>query len=149
LSDRNAYGAICIETHGNASVPTAFTQLHHNGEIWGVSREFIGHQDNVPTVLMTNFENALRLVLPNYIAIASQLLGSQLSYTVEIGAVGLSHVLLTLPRGSSRFNPQVSGPVYEPSVKFEDDLTVGDEEEQERLITAFIRKLYDLVGVAI
>jgi hypothetical protein len=98
MPGRNRFGAISYEPHGTSPVPNGFTQLFRNGEIWGVSGEFAAHYYADLVVPMVNVENIYKRALANYILVAGQDLGVVPPYQVEMGAVGLKDMRLSLPQ---------------------------------------------------
>ena len=143
--DRNGCGAIAFEPHGTATTPVAFTQLFRNGEIWGVTGELaVPYHDNL-VVPMVNVSNVYRETLASYIATAQDALGVPPPYDVEMGAVGLREICLSLPVPNP-YN-QVSEPVYDDEFKRRSILNDISEASQQSLVEQFIAGLYDLVGI--
>lgn len=145
---RNQYGAIAYEPHGTSKTPLALTQLFRNGEIWGVSREFAVHYENRPTIPMINLQNLLTKGLRNFIEVAREELAITPPYNVEIGAVGLDGVCVSLPPPVSPFSNKVSEPIFDHELVFNSELKAVTPQAQQALIMEFIRKLYDLANVA-
>ena len=86
---RNKYGAISYEASGTNYTPVALTQLHRNGEIWAVTREFWVPYAGENVVAMGNVENRLSECLDNSINVARDDLGIEPPYEVEVGIIGL------------------------------------------------------------
>jgi hypothetical protein len=149
MPDRNRFGAISFEPHGTSTTPTAFTQLFRNGEIWGVSREFTVHHERSLVVPMMNIDNIFRRVLANFIQVAGEDLGIPLPYQIEIGAVGLKDVRVSLPRNLSPWSNAVSEPIYENQLQVRRVLNDPGTAAQKGLIEEFLRKLYDLAAVTV
>jgi hypothetical protein len=146
MPGRNRFGAISYEPHGNSPVPTGFTQLFRNGEIWGVSGEFAAHYYDDLVVPMVNVENIYKRTLTNYIVVAGEDLGVAPPYQVEMGAVGLKDMRLSLPQPVS-VRGEVSEPVYEHELKLRRVLNETSAESQRAVVDEFLDKLYDLAGV--
>jgi hypothetical protein len=142
---RNAYGAITFEPHGTATTPVAFTQLFRNGEIWGVTGELAAQYYDKLVVPMVNVSNVYLQTLASYIATAQDVLGVPPPYYVEMGAVGLCEMCLSLPVPNP-YN-QVSGPVYDDEFKRRSILNDISLVSQQTLVEEFIAGLYDLVGI--
>jgi hypothetical protein len=142
---RNGYGAIAFEPHGTATTPVAFTQLFRNGEIWGVTRELAVRYYEKLVVPMVNVSNVYRQTLASYIATAQDALGVPPPYDVEIGAVGLREMCLSLPVPNP-YN-EVSGPVYDYEFKRRSILNDISEASQQTLVEQFTAGLYDLAGI--
>jgi hypothetical protein len=145
-SARNRYGAIVYEVHGESSIPNAITQLFRNGEIWGVTRDlFAEYQGDIviPDVSVVNFYSR---VLENYVE-TSQELGFDPPYTIEVGAVGLTDVRLSMPAPNA-WN-EVSGPIHEEELRIRRVLNGVAPRNRHAMIEEFRRALYDLAGVAV
>jgi hypothetical protein len=142
---RNGFGAVIYEPHGTSPIPTGFTQLFRNGEIWGVSREFAQHYYNELVVPMVNVENIFTNALANYISVAGGKLGIAPPYQVEMGAVGLKDMRLSLPQPITL--ERVSEPIYENELKVRRVLNDTSKAAQGDLVEKFLSKLYDLAGV--
>jgi hypothetical protein len=106
LRDRNAYGAIAFEPHGSSTTPMAFTQLLNNGEIWGVTAEFVTELRTGNLIQMPNVPNISLAVLQNWFEVASHL-GVEYPMTVEIGCVGIKGFYLPTNRQGG-----VAGPIH-------------------------------------
>jgi hypothetical protein len=146
MPGRNRFGAISFEPHGTSPVPTGFTQLFRNGEIWGVSGEFVGHYYDELVVPMVNVENIYKRVLANYILVAGEDLGIALPYQVEIGAVGLKDMRVSLPQLVSE-RGGISEPIYENEIKVRRILNDTGTESRGTLVDEFLDQLYDLAGL--
>jgi hypothetical protein len=146
MSGRNRFGAISYEPHGISPVPTGFTQLFRNGEIWGVSGQFAIRYYDELVVPMVNVDNIYKRVLANYISVAGEDLGVTRPYQVEMGAVGLKDMRLCLPQPVSA-GDEVSGPIYENELKLRRVLNDTGPGNQRALIEEFLDALYDLAGV--
>jgi len=142
---RNGYGAIAFEPHGTATTPVAFTQLFRNGEIWGVTGELAVRYYEKLVVPMVNVSNVYRQTLASYIATAQDALGVPPPYDVEMGAVGLREMCLSLPVPNP-YN-EVSGPVYDYEFKRRSILNDISGASQQTLVEQFIAGLYDLAGI--
>jgi hypothetical protein len=119
--------------------------LFRNGEIWGVTGELaVRHYDKL-VVPMVNVSNVYRQTLGSYIATAQDALGVPPPYDVEMGAVGLREMCLSLPVPNP-YN-QVSEPVYDDEFKRRSILKDISEASQQSLVEQFIAGLYDLVGI--
>jgi hypothetical protein len=143
---RNKFGVIVYEAHGDSTTPDAFTQLFQNGEIWGVTRDLFAEYQGDMVVPMVAVSNFYSRVLNNYILISSEL-GSGPPHTVEMGAVGLSEVRLSMPPP----NPwnQVSGPIHQDEFRIRRVLNDVAADNQSQLIDEFQHNLYDLVGISV
>jgi hypothetical protein len=146
MPGRNRFGAISYEPHGISPVPTGFTQLFRNGEIWGVSGEFAAHYYDDLVVPMVNVENIYKRTLANYIVLAGEDLGVAPPYQVEMGAVGLRDMRLSLPQPVS-VRGEVSEPIYENELKLRRVLNDTSPGNQRALVDEFLDDLYDLAGV--
>jgi hypothetical protein len=145
LTGRNGYGAIIFEPHGTATTPVALTQLFRNGEIWGVTGALAGRYYEMLVVPMVNVSNFYRQTLASYISTAQDALGVQPPYDVEMGAVGLREMCLSLPVPNP-YN-EVSEPVYDDEFKRRWILNDISEASQQTLVEQFIAGLYDLAGI--
>lgn len=146
IPSRNTFGAIAIEPVGTSSVPLAFSQLFRSGEIWGVTRGLVSEAIGHPVVPMISLDKVLTRTLANFVEIARDELGIVPPYRVEIGAVGLRNVALSLPN-PSHFTSQVSGPILDDGLVFSETLSNVSPGTQKVLIQEFIRRLYDLADV--
>jgi hypothetical protein len=147
FAGRNRFGAINFSTHGISSTPTGFSQLFRNGEIWGVSHGFIVHHAGQLVIPIANVQNIYARVLADYIAVAKDEIGVQPPYTIELGAVGLSQVCVSLP--PPNVYQEVSQPIYENTVKLRQILTDIGVGSQDKLVREFIGKLYDLADISV
>jgi hypothetical protein len=146
MPGHNRFGAISYEPQGTSPVPTGFTQLFRNGEIWGVSGEFAAHYYNDLVVPMVNVENIYNRTLANYILVAGEDFGVAPPYQVEMGAVGLRNMRLSLPQ-PVRMLGEVSEMSYENELKLRRILNDTSSRNQLALVGEFLDKLYDLAGV--
>lgn len=146
FTGRNRYGAIVYEVHGDSRTPNALTQLFRNGEIWGVSRDLIVEYLGdwvIPTGAVSNFYSR---VLSNYIEVSHDLdFGPP--YTVEMGAVGLTDVRLSMPP-PNQWN-EISGPVHQDQLRVRRVLNDASADAQRAVVDQLLRELYDLVGISI
>lgn len=142
---RNRFGAIIFEPHGTAARPAAFTQLFRNGEIWGVTGELMAPYYDKLVVPMVSVKNLLTSALANYISTAADELGIPAPYEIEMGAIGLNDVNLSLPLPNP-YN-QVSEPIYEKVFNVRRMVNDTSEANQRALIDKFIAGLYDLAGI--
>ena len=110
---RNRFGAIAYEPLGSSTTPTAFTQLFRNGELWGVTRELVGHHHNKPSAPMTNVQDIYGRVLKNYIDVAEEELGFTPPFQIEMGAIGLNGLRLSLPQSRRKWLHELSEPIVE------------------------------------
>jgi hypothetical protein len=147
IANRNQYGAIALEPHGTATNPAALSQLFRNGEIWGVSREFVSNYLGRPVIPMISLEKALMKVLESYIDVARDELGIEPPYDIEIGAVGLKDMSLSLPQRVGSFANQTSGPILEDQLIYRRTLTATTPKARHDAIHEFIRQLYDTANV--
>jgi hypothetical protein len=145
MPGRNGFGAVIYEPHGTSPIPMGFTQLFRNGEIWGVSREFSQHYYNELVVPMVSVENIFTRALANYISVAGEKLGIAPPYQVEMGAVGLKDMRLSLPQPITW--ERVSEPIYENELKVRQVLNNTSSAAQRTLVEKFLIKLYDLAVV--
>ena len=76
LPDRNRHGAICFEPHGTSTTPTAFTQLFRNGEIWGVTSEYVTELQLGSLIKMPNVTNVSQAALQMCTAVTKQATGA-------------------------------------------------------------------------
>jgi hypothetical protein len=143
---RNRFGAIAYEPHGNSTVPTALTQLFRNGEIWSVTREFATNFHGSPVIPMVNVRNIVRRVLANFIEVATQELDLTQPLEVEIGAIGLTDMSVSLPVSSPRqMLNQISGPIYESQIRFRRVMNETSDASQ----NAIVEELYDLAAISV
>jgi hypothetical protein len=146
---RNRFGAIRYEQRGNSAELTAFTQLFRNGEIWGVTSEFVGNYLGFRVVAMVHVRNITGRVLSNFIEVAIHELDVELPIQVEMGAVGLKDLRLSLPQAMQQWDNAVSEPIFEDSIQFKQIIKDTSEASQLELIDHFIRIIYDLAAIAI
>ena len=113
---------------------------------WGVSGDFAHRYYNDLVVTMVDVENIYKRTLTNYIVVAGEDLGVAPPYQIEMGAVGLQDMRLSLPPpGGAR--GEVSEPVYEDEIKLRRVLNDISAESQRAVVDEFLDKLYDLAGV--
>ena len=93
LPDRNGYGAICFEPHGSSTTPTAFTQLFRNGEIWGVTSEYVTELQLGSLIKMPNVTNVSQTALKNWFDVAASC-GVEFPVEIEMGAIGIDGMYL-------------------------------------------------------
>jgi hypothetical protein len=101
--------------------------------------------DDPLVVPMVDVSNVYLQTLANYITTAQDALGVPPPYYVEMGAVGLWNMCLSLP--VPHFHNEVSGPVYEGEFKRRSILNDISVASQQTLVEEFIAGLYDLVGI--
>jgi hypothetical protein len=141
---RNQFGAISYEAHGDNMTPSAFTQLFRNGEIWGVTRELFAEYQGSSVIPMISVLNFYQRVINNYVEIAHDLGGTP-PYVIELGAVGLRGMRVSLPSP----NPwnEVSSPIYESELRIRKVLNDPSFTNQRALIDALLADLNDLADV--
>ncbi len=139
---RNRYGAVIYEPFGRLTVPTALTQLFRNGEIWGVSREMVMNYYGQPAVAMVNVQNIFGSGFESFIETAINNLKLKLPFVIELGAVGLQDLRLSLPQGSRQWDSKL-----EPELIFRRVLNDAAKSTQEALVQEFVKHFYDLAGV--
>jgi hypothetical protein len=147
MSGRNGFGAIIYESHGTSTVPLAFTQLFRNGEIWGVSREFAAHHEGALVVPMVNVQNIFGRTLATFVRTAHEGLGVVPPYQIELGAVGLKDMCVSLPPPMASWPNQVSDRIYEDQLRLRRVLNDLHPAAQNALLAEFLVRLYDLAGV--
>jgi hypothetical protein len=146
---RNKYGAITYESSGVNLVPTAFTQLLKNGEIWGVTREFWTPYNGEDVVVMGDVENRIREGLGNFVAVACDELKLEPPFNVEIGMIGLLGMRMALPQQPNR-NPyanSLSDVIQDGEEYVGGTLKDRNPSFQASIIREFMRKAYALVAV--
>lgn len=95
---------------------------------------------------MGNVENRVRDGITNFIDIAMQELEISPPYEIEVGAVGLKNMRLSLPAARLFYQNQFSEPVYDE--EFYIRAVVNNVTGViEKIIMDFMRGLYDLAGV--
>jgi len=144
---RNRFGAIAYEPLGSSTAPTAFTQLFRNGELWGVTRELVGHDHSQPSVPITNVQNIYGRVLKSYISVAEEEFGFGPPFQIEMGAIGLNGLRLSLPQSRRRWRHELSEPIVGFQLQFRMVLDDTSMSAQDALIQNFVKKLYDLANV--
>ena len=144
---RNRFGAIAYEPLGRSTAPTAFTQLFRNGELWGVTRELVGHDHSQPSVPITNVQNIYGRVLKSYISVAEEEFGFGPPFQIEMGAIGLNGLRLSLPQSRRRWRHELSEPIVGFQLQFRMVLDDTSMSAQDALIQNFVKKLYDLANV--
>lgn len=140
----NSYGVAVYEAFGSSAAPTAITQLFRNGEIWGVSKEMIIIHYGELALPALNLRNIFAKSLSNFEAIASTHLGVLPPYKVALGAVGLRGVRLTFPK--RRFDQDLTKEIHADECRVERVAEIT-QETIHLLVTEFVRRLYDLVGI--
>src|ERR1700677_4556331 len=135
---RNRFGAIAYEPFGASTTPTAFTQLFRNGEIWGVTRELVGRTHNEPSVPMTNVRDIYGRVLESFISVAAEEVGLAPPFHIEMGAVGLKGLRVSLPQSLRRWLHELSEPIFEDQLQFRKILNDTSVSTQEALVHDFI-----------
>ena len=93
----NKYGALSYERDGAYLMPLAMTQLHKNGEIWAITRDYWQPYAGEDVVRMGNVDGLLRQCLENSVQVAGNELGIDPPYEIEVGVVGLRNMCLTRP----------------------------------------------------
>ncbi len=146
---RNRFGAIAYEPHGTATTPIGFTQLFRNGEIWGVTSIFFVHHQGKFVIPTGSVETVFDRVLGGYISVALDDFKIPTPYQVEIGAVGLNGVCVSLPREQMQWANQVSEPIYESQLVLRKVLNDTTAAARRAVINEFLLKIYDLAGVSI
>jgi len=146
---RNRFGSIAYEPYGNSTTPTAFTQLFRNGELWGVTRELVGRFHNEPSIPITNVQNIYGRVLKSFISVAEEEIGVAPPFHIELGAVGLKGLRVSLPQSHRRWFHELSEPIFEDQLQFRKVLNDTSESAQEALVQDFIKQLYDLANITI
>jgi hypothetical protein len=147
ISWKNRLGAVSYESSGTNRTPVAFTQLHRNGEIWGVTREVFQRHAGADIIAMANVENRVREGIENFIDVARQELGINPPYEIEVGAVGLQNMRLSLPQSRTFYQEQFSDPVHDEEVHLRVVVHNVTDECVNKIATDFLRNLYDLVAV--
>jgi hypothetical protein len=142
----NRFGAMSYESHGTSTNLVAFTQFFRNGEIWLVSRELVVQFDNKAVIAMANVENIFSRVLISLIDFARTEMGLPEPYAIEIGAVGLEGMCVSLPQGRGWHN-QVSQPIYEASLHIRRVLHDLRPATLQSLVSELIVELYDLAAI--
>jgi len=144
---RNRFGAIAYEPHGDSAEPTAFTQIFRNGEIWGVTRAFAAPYDGALVVPMVALEGIVGKALANFLQVAGEEMGVVPPYQIELGAVGLRDMCVSLPQTVGQHRNQVSEPIYDDQLRLRRILNGTGAASQRALIEEFLVKLYDLAAV--
>jgi hypothetical protein len=146
---RNRFGSIAYEPYGASTTPTAFTQLFRNGEIWGVTRELVGHLHNERSIPMTNVQDIYGRVLKSFISVAEEEIGVAPPFHIEMGGVGLKGLRVGLPQSHRRLFHDLSEPIFEDQLQFRKVLNNTSVSAQEALVEDFIRRLYDLANITL
>ncbi|HEX4367899.1 MAG TPA: hypothetical protein VH023_13770, partial [Rhodopila sp.] len=81
------------------------------------------------------------------IDVARNELGIEPPYEIEIGAIGLQDVSLSLPQPVNPFANQTSRPMFQDQLIYPQSLTAISPRAQHDAIHEFIRQLYDLANV--
>ena len=147
LPERNQFGAIAYEPHGDSPDLVGFTQIFRNGEIWGVTREFVVPYNGELAIPTVNMENIYQRVLAGYVSLAHDDLALTPPYEIELGAVGLQDVRLGLPRPVLHGN--LSARINEHELRMRRVLNDLAGSAQHSLIRQFVDELLDLVGIAL
>ncbi len=147
ISYRNCFGAVSYELSGTNRTPVAFTQLHRNGEIWGVTREVFQRHAGAEIIAMPNVENRMREGIANFIDVARQELGINPPYEIEVGVVGLQNMRLSLPQSRTFYQEQFSDPVHDEEVHLRIVVHNVTDEAVNKIVTDFLHDLYGLAGV--
>ena len=139
LPDRNRHGAICFEPHGNSTTPTAFTQLFRNGEIWGVTGEFVTELERGSIIKMPNVTNVSQAALQNWFEVAAHH-GIEFPVEIEVGATGISGMYLpTNTQGG------VAGPLHQDEFRLRRSVNSADAGNS--VVDEFVAGLWDLAGI--
>ena len=146
---RNRFGSIAYEPYGASTTPTAFTQLFRNGEIWGVTRELVGRFHNEPSVQMTNVQDIYGRVLKSFISVAEEEVGVAPPFQIEMGAVGLKGLRVSLPQSHRRWFHELSEPIIENQLQFRKVLNDTSVSAQEALVHDFIERLCRLASITL
>jgi hypothetical protein len=144
----NKYGAVSYEVSGTNLTPVALTQLHRNGEVWAVTREFWADEGDEAIVVMGNVERRVRECLANSIEIARAHLGIPPPYDVEVGIVGLKDMRLSRP-----VTPDVML-LQQYTDRVHDDVSIVrkvlndiQQPAQDAVTTVFLRGVYELGAI--
>ena len=143
-SGRNAFGAISYARHGNSSALACFTQVFANGEIWGVTGEFVVQSAGQLAIRTASAEESYHRTLASYIEFAREALKQQPPYDVVLGATGVNGVHLGVPN-RAHFSSFL-GPIYQDAVTMEMRMATVDADAQRKLLDAFFDKLFDSAG---
>jgi hypothetical protein len=114
LTYSNKYGALYYEPSGPRTTPLAMTQLHRNGEIWAITREYMGQHSGQDVIMTGNVERRLTECLTNSIEVALEELGIEPPFQIEIGIVGMKGMCLSRPHepGIMYVKP-ITDPIYD------------------------------------
>jgi hypothetical protein len=148
-SARNRYGAIAYEPHGNSTEPVGFTQIFRNGEIWSVTKELVAKYYDPPTIPMVNLKNIYNKIIRNFVEAAQKELGLSPPFQIEMGAIGLNGLRMSLPNNQGEFYNQLSEPIFEPEIRFRIVVNDPSASALESIVNSFIARMYDLAGITI
>jgi hypothetical protein len=98
---------------------------------------------------MVGVKKIYERVLTNYISVARDHLGVPVPYQIELGAIGLKGMRVSLPSQLRQWPNQFSEPIYEDQLRLRRALSDSGADAQHALIEEFLRKLYDLAAVRI
>jgi hypothetical protein len=149
LGCRNKFGAIAYQPESTGSTPVAITQTFRNGEIWAVSRAFVVKFNGNLVIPMITLTTAYTKVIENFIKVATENIGLQLPYMLELGAVGLKDVRVSIPREMARWANDISEPIFENEISIRRILNNDDSATITQLVQDFARQIYDLAGIAL
>jgi len=142
FASRNAYGVAACQPYANDTVPMVLTQLFPNGEVWSVSREMAIPYDGEEVLPIGNLTNSFSKTLRGIAGLIPDL-GLSPPFKIELGAMGLRGLRLTLPS-----NPYVSsGQIFQEAahmVRVVEGLT---DAIIKAIVDDFTHKLCDLAGV--
>jgi hypothetical protein len=146
IGNHNAYGAIAIVPTGSTKGVLSLSQIFQNGEIWGVSDEFVIQFENNSVVRMPALAMGLGRALESFIAAAYDHLSIEAPYDIEIGAVGLKGLRLSVPPPGNPFTSKVTQQIFTDRIVVPSRITALTPKARNNAIQEFLRRLYDLAN---
>jgi hypothetical protein len=98
---------------------------------------------------MMNVQDIYGRVLKNYISVTEEELGFTPPFQIEMGAIGLNGLRLSLPPSRRKWLHELSEPIVESQLQFRMVLDDTSISAQDALVQSFVKKLYDLANVIV
>ena len=98
---------------------------------------------------MVNLKNIYDKIIRNFVEAAQKELGLSPPFQIEMGAIGLNGLRMSLPDNRREFYNQLSEPIFEPEIRFRVVVNDPSAAALDRIANSFIVKMYDLAGITI
>jgi hypothetical protein len=142
----NEYGSLAFELASSDDM-TAFTQLFRNGEVWAVTKDLVQMFREHVVVPMVNLQNLYGDTLQRLVVFAQEQLGVSPPYKIELGAVGLRDMRLTLPIPQMQGPAELSELIHQSEFSMRRVLSDTTKASQQTIVREFVSELYDLARI--